>query len=255
MSRAAVATSLSIVVPTFDDDPSLAGLLERLATAPEAADEILVIDGAASTATADLCRRYGAIWIASRPNRGAQLAQGAARARGGMLWFLHADAEPDPGASAVIRAAGAAGATGGYLRFVFAGRRTLKHRFLERCIGIRCRIGMVYGDQGLFVSRAAYDASPGFAIQPLFEEVALVRALKRTGGFVALDVPIRVSPRRWDEDGYWHRTLSNRLLALGAACGVSPVRLARWYARAGMAAGPGRPAVRRSVRGDRRESR
>jgi hypothetical protein len=88
---------------------------------------------------------------------------------------------------------------------------------------------MVYGDQGIFVTRAAYEEGPGFAAEPLFEEVPLVRYLKRCGGFVALDVPITVDPRRWERDGYLRRTLHNRVLALGHLLGVPPPRLAQWY--------------------------
>jgi hypothetical protein len=88
---------------------------------------------------------------------------------------------------------------------------------------------MVYGDQGIFVTRAAYDASPGFAAQPLFEEVALVRFLKRTGRFVALQLPMTVSARRWQRDGFLRRTLHNRALALGFSLGVHSNTLARWY--------------------------
>jgi hypothetical protein len=93
------------------------------------------------------------------------------------------------------------------------------------------RIGEVYGDQGLFASRAAFERAGGFAEEPLFEEVPLVRALKRAGGFRVLDEPIVVSARRWQQDGFWRRTLENRLLALGHAAGLSPRRLARWYRR------------------------
>ncbi|MGB8326666.1 MAG: hypothetical protein WCE48_03705, partial [Steroidobacteraceae bacterium] len=130
-----------------------------------------------------------------------------------------------------IRGAIGAGAAGGYFRFAFAGARTLTHALLETAIAWRCRVGMVYGDQGLFVRRAAYAASPGHAAEPLFEEVPLVRALRRGGCFVGLPLAIEVSPRRWQRDGYWRRTLMNRLLAFAAACGVAPATLARWYTR------------------------
>src|ERR1700730_2150900 len=88
---------------------------------------------------------------------------------------------------------------------------------------------MVYGDQGIFVSCAAYDASPGIGPQPLFEEVALVRALKRTRRFVAVPLSMTVSERRWQRDGLLRRTLRNRSLALAYVLGIDPVTLARWY--------------------------
>jgi hypothetical protein len=88
---------------------------------------------------------------------------------------------------------------------------------------------MVYGDQGIFVTRAAYDASPGIGAQPLFEEVALVRALRRTRRFVAVALPMTVCERRWQRDGLLRRTLRNRTLALAFVLGIDPVTLERWY--------------------------
>ncbi|SRR5579875_184016 len=220
---------VAVIIPTLDDDASLQRLLTQLARLDPPPDEVIVVDGAASESCEAVCRGAGARWLPAHPSRGGQLALGAARAPADVLWFLHTECEPHPAAVAAIRGSIERGAIGGYFRFRFGGPRTRTKRFLERCIGWRCRWGMVYGDQGLYVTRAAYDATPGFTVQPLFEEVALVRALKRTGRFVALDLPITVSTRRWERDGWLRRTLTNRTLALAFGCGVSPARLARWF--------------------------
>jgi hypothetical protein len=63
----------------------------------------------------------------------------------------------------------------------------------------------------------------------LFEEVPLVRALRRAGRFARVGATIGVSPRRWERDGWVRRTLENRVLALGYLAGISPRRLARRY--------------------------
>ncbi len=226
------ATRLAVVVPVLHDDAALARLLPllgRLASAPE---QVIVVDGAASEATATMCRGAGCAWMPSARGRGLQLAAGiaAARAAGaGVLWMVHADCEPHASSAHAIREALAAGAAGGYFRFRFGGARSALKRFLEACIAWRCRLSMVYGDQGIFVSRAAYDASPGIGPQPLFEEVALVRALRRTRHFVALPLPMTVSERRWQRDGLLRRTLRNRTLALAYLLGIDPATLERWY--------------------------
>ena len=229
---ASTATRLAVVVPTLNDDAALGRLLpllERLAAAPE---HVIVVDGAASGSTAALCRRERCGWVPCRPGRGLQLRAGidAARAAGArILWMVHADCEPHPLAARAIREAIAAGATGGYFAFRFGGERSLLKRALEICIAWRCRLSMVYGDQGIFVSRAAYDATPGIGPQPLFEEVPLVRSLRRTRRFVAVPLPITVSERRWRRDGLLLRTVRNRILALAYAAGVDEATLARWY--------------------------
>lgn len=220
---------VAVIIPTLDDDAALQRLIARLEHLDPPPDEVLVVDGAASETCETLCRGTGALWLPARPSRGGQLALGAARVRADVLWFLQAECEPHSASVAAIRESIGAGAAGGYFRFHFGGASSRRKRFLEHCIAWRCRWGMVYADQGIYVTRAAYEATPGFAIQPLFAEVALVRALKRTGRFAALDLPIAVSPRRWERDGFFRRTLANRILALAFLCGASPARLARWF--------------------------
>jgi rSAM/selenodomain-associated transferase 2 len=225
---------LVAVVATLHDDAALAELLPQLARLSLPPNEVIVVDGAGSDATAAICRNSSCTWLPAPAGRGIQLATGAmathaTRSKTDILWFLHADCQPHPEAARAIREAVRNGAVGGYFRFRFGGERSLLKQFLERCIAWRCRVGMVYGDQGLFMTRTAYDSGPGFRAQPLFEEVGLVRALKRTGRFVALKLPIMVSPRRWERDGFLRRTLHNRLLALGCALGIDSAILARWY--------------------------
>ncbi len=220
------------MVPTLNDDAALGRLLPllgRLAAPPE---QVIVVDGASSEATAALCRSERSSWVPCRPGRGLQLRAGieAARAAGAqILWMVHADCEPHPLAARAIREAIASGAAGGYFRFRFGGERSALKRALEICIAWRCRLSMVYGDQGIFASRAVYDATSGIGPQPLFEEVPLVRSLRRTHRFVAVPLPILVSERRWRRDGLLLRTVRNRMLALAFAAGVGEATLERWY--------------------------
>jgi hypothetical protein len=230
------------IIPTVNDDAALQRLLMRLAEIRPPLDEIVVVDGAASAGCALACRAAGVSWVPARAGRAGLLALGAAHCRADVLWFLPADCEPHVDAVAAIRRSIAEGAVGGYFRFRFAGARTPAKRLLEECIAWRCRHGAARDDQGIFVTRSAYTASPGFTLQPVFEEIALVRALKRTRRFAALDLPIAVSPRRWEREGYLRRTLANRALALFFAFGVAPARLARWDAARPRPTPPGRGA-------------
>jgi hypothetical protein len=56
-----------------------------------------------------------------------------------------------------------------------------------------------------------------------------VRALRRSGRFIALPLPMTVSERRWQRDGLLRRTVRNRILALAYLLGIDPGRLERWY--------------------------
>ena len=233
------AVRLVVIVPTWRDDEELLELLVCLGRLDAPPDHVVVVDGASSELTADICRRGNAQWLPSMPGRGVQLFAGVLAAQQALgetagrwvdaFWFLHTDCRPHRQSAGAIREAVALGAAGGYFRFRFGGLPGPLKTLLERCIALRCRMGMVYGDQAIFVTRTAYEASPGLDRQPLFEEVPLVRHLKGTGRFAALKLPVTVSPRRWERDGFLRRTLQNRSLALGYTLGIPASKLARWY--------------------------
>jgi rSAM/selenodomain-associated transferase 2 len=220
---------VSVVIPVLGDAAHLGELLSRLHALAPPPEELIVVDGGASEDCRWICESARATYLQSPAGRGRQLREGAARATGAILWFLHADADPAVDAVARIRHAVAAGAHGGYFRFRFSGEPCLRKALLAALINLRARLGVPYGDQGLFMMRAAYEQAGGFADAPLFEEVPLVRALRRAGRFDSVDAAIGVSPRRWERDGWVRRTLENRLLALAYMAGISPHRLARRY--------------------------
>ncbi|UJP05646.1 MAG: TIGR04283 family arsenosugar biosynthesis glycosyltransferase [Nitrosomonas sp.] len=222
--------SISVVIPCYRDDSRLARLLTQLRQLTHPPLEIIVVDAADSLRCAGICRHFQARRIAAAPCRGKQLRLGAADAKGDVLWFVHADAQIPNDALTAITLAIAGGAIGGYFRFRFAGPRSRVARFLEYAIAIRCRFGGVpYGDQGLFMLRTAYREIGGHAPWPLFEEVPLIQAIRRIGRLVPVTEPIQVDAHRWQRDGWWRRTLQNRILVLRFICGASPQQLAAHY--------------------------
>ncbi|MEO7385459.1 MAG: TIGR04283 family arsenosugar biosynthesis glycosyltransferase [Gammaproteobacteria bacterium] len=221
--------AVSVIIPVVGDNEKLARLLHRLRSLPVAPDEIVIVDGGSSAGCRSLARRFRCVYVGTRHGRGRQLHAGALRASGDVLWFLRADAEPPADGVSLIRGRHLAGAAGGYFTFRFAGEATWYKRLLARLINWRTRFGTPYGDQGLFVERTAYDAVGGFADTPLFEEVPLVRALRRRGDFTRVAEDIGVSPRRWERDGWLWRSVANRLLVMAYMAGVPPRRLARRY--------------------------
>ena len=220
---------ISVVIPVLGDLKALAEIVAHLKSSTGTPDEIIVVDGANDTNCAALCAEHDCIYVRTKPGRGYQLDAGASHASGNVFWFLHADSRPSASAPDQIRNEISDGAIGGYFRFQFTGKTTWYKRLLAWLINLRARIGVPYGDQGLFIRRSRYADIGGFPDTPLFEEVPLVKAARRNGRFVQLAVPIGVSPRRWERDGWLRRSLANRLLALGYTLGISPATLARHY--------------------------
>lgn len=229
-SDGAFSPGVALVVPVRDDTEHVSALLEGVATWTHAPAEVIVVSAGVDRALESLCLEHRARLIVAAPNRGAQMDAGARAASAPVLWFVHADAALPPGGLHAIGGALANGAVGGCFRFAFQGEAAWYKWLLARLVGLRVRLGGIpYGDQGLFVRRDVYLACGGFPHQPLFEEVRLVTRLRRRGAFRPLPVPIGVSPRRWERDGWWRRTLRNRWLALRYMLGASAESLSRVY--------------------------
>lgn len=227
------ADGVSVIIPCLRDEAGLERLLGQLRQAALAEGrplQVIVVDAAGSEQCRALCAAHAAQWTPAVPGRGEQLRQGAALATHAILWFLHADAQLDGRPLAALHRAIDAGAVAGYFAFRFADTAAWQARLLEIGVNWRTHIGVSYGDQGLFARREAYFAAGRHAPWPLFEEVPLVHGLRALGEFHRIERGLLVSPRRWLRDGWWRRSLRNRLLALGFILGIAPQRLASWYA-------------------------
>lgn len=225
-----VSSDVALIVPVLDDADALATLLAAVAGWAFAPREIVVVAAGADERVEAVCREHACRLVRARANRGAQLDRGARSATAPVLWFVHADATPWPHSLQAITAALAEGAEGGCFRFRFQGEATWYKQLIAWLVAIRVRCGGVpYGDQGLFAHREAYLECGGFPHQPLFEEVPLVKCLRRRGTFRLLPESIGVSTRRWERDGWLVRTARNRWLALCYGLGVPAERLSHAY--------------------------
>ncbi len=168
-----------------------------------------------------------------RPGRGCQMNHAAREALGDVLLFQHADTElSDAHLDSLRRAMADPAVTGGAFRRQFDERHP-RLRWLEPWEALRCRVfGPLFGDQSIFVRRAAFEALGGYADVPLMEDVDFTCRLRRRSGLTLLTPSIRTSARKHLEQGCWRTTLHNAFLLGLYTCGVSPHRLHGLYYRA-----------------------
>lgn len=220
---------LSIVVPTADEETTVGLLLSDLAglTTPH---EVIVADGGSSDFTADVCRAAGARVVGGGRGRGVQLRAGAEAARAPLLLFLHADVRLGEAALALLDEIAVARppcAMAFRLRIDASGA---SYRLIEWGTNVRSRLlALPYGDQGLVVRREDYIRAGGYPAVPIFEDIALVRALRRVTEVHLLEAAVYVSARRWHAEGPLRRTLKNWLRLVRYLTGTPPERLAHGY--------------------------
>jgi hypothetical protein len=97
-------------------------------------------------------------------------------------------------------------------------------------INLRSRLTQAAtGDQGIFVRRRVFEQVGGCPDWPLFEDVDLVRRIKKVGSFAVLRSQLLVSPRRHLATGVFRTVLLIYALRLAFWLGVSPFTLKKWF--------------------------
>ncbi|MBV7377974.1 glycosyltransferase [Maritimibacter dapengensis] len=217
--------ALSIVIPTLNAESVLPACLASLMPGVEAGlvREVVIADGGSDDATQMIADEVGAIWVPGPAGRGGQLARGVAAAGGDWLLVLHADAVLGEDWVAAVQAGMAQGGPG-YFRLRFRARGP-GPRIVGVWANLRARLGLPFGDQGLLVSRADYEAAGGYRDIPLMEDMALARALARPRPLGAV---IETGWTRYE--GRWLRQgAGNIVRQIRFMLGADPARLARSY--------------------------
>jgi rSAM/selenodomain-associated transferase 2 len=221
---------LSIIVPCLNEADGIAATLVALAPMRARGAEVIVVDGGSRDATVARARPLADAVISAARGRALQMNAGAARARGEILLFLHADTLLPDAADALI-VDGLQRLRRGWGRFdvAIAGRSPLL-RVVAALMNVRSRLtGIATGDQAIFVTRSLFTAAGGYPDIPLMEDVALSGRLKHFGPPLCLRHRLTTSGRRWEKDGVLRTILLMWRLRLAYRLGADPRKLAVRY--------------------------
>ncbi len=255
--------NISVVIPVYNEREHIARALASLSS-NQATHEVIVVDDGSTDGTSQwLASQAPATVAPPRPGddappphppfpqqqvalapqqfsvvkrsgprgRGAALNTGAARARGGIFLFLHADCRLNPGdLDQIVRVIGEGCVGGGFLkRYDPLLPFLLPNQWWLNRIRAAAQKQLV-GTNAIFCSRDSFDALGGFEDIPLLEDVCFSDALRRLGPVAVLGGPVWVSSRKYAAGGAIRRTLRNTEIMLRYRLfGESPSRLAHRY--------------------------
>jgi rSAM/selenodomain-associated transferase 2 len=234
--------TISVVIPVLNEQQALPATIATLRACNGIA-EIIVADGGSTDGTLPWVQAQPDLVLVNSPRgKGPQINAGAAaasspsvagdsRSSSDVLLFLHADCLISQAALDALQAALAAPQIAGgafYLRFAESRPRSLG--LVSWGINLRAWLRRsATGDQGIFVRKSVFHAIGGAPDWPLFEDVELVRRIKRAGKFTVLQPPLTVSGRRYIEHGVLRTALRIYALRLAYWLGVPPERLKEWF--------------------------
>lgn len=219
---------VSVIVPTLNEE---AHIVENIRNLQQLSGdkEIIVVDGGSTDETIKLVSAQNVRVMEAPRGRGPQMHAGALASTGDVLWFVHADSIPSLHALEDIRnSLRKDSVVGGNFGVKFDGP-TRAARRLTTIYPLLRILGLCYGDSGIFVKREVYFQIGGFGPLPLFEDLDLLRRLRRVGKFIHLNSRIVASSRRFEHRNFALVWLHWMTLQLLYWCGVSPNWLSRWY--------------------------
>lgn len=239
-SPSAQSSLCSVIIPTLNERETLPQTLRALGEQPWI-HEIIVADGGSTDGTREWLVAQKSIHLVDAPaGKGNQLNAGARAASGDVFLFLHADCQlPSDAGEHIASALASQSVAGGCFEVRFHTDRPSSLKLVAAGINLRSRLSKAAtGDQGIFVRRSVFEQVGGCPDWPLFEDVDLVRRIKKAGRFTVLRSRLLVSPRRHLARGVFRTVLLIYVLRVAFWLGVSPFTLKKWFDDSRSAADP-----------------
>ncbi len=217
--------TVSVVIPTLNEEQNIAGLINALVQQNTPIKEIIVVDGGSNDQTANIAAGYSEVrLLASQPPVGAQRQLGLEKASGEIVVLMDADTIPPSD-------------------FI---SKCLKEMD-ARCLDVACRwykphpsnalISLVYGFLNIvfYVTQKVLASGAGsciivkrtFALQIggfcrhlVYEDIEFIRRASRRGRFGVMRTPILVSDRRFREFGIVSMAIKYLILSVFFSLGL-----------------------------------
>jgi len=227
---------ISAIIVTFNEELFIHSIIDELEKQLQVEFEILLADGGSTDRTIDFAHQRGIEIISCRKGKSCQMNDAAKKAKGDILFFVHADMKFPKHTLSEIQQHIENGFDGGGFANVFDEHNDkikrignlLNFRFFDK--REQSDKGIFYGDNGIFVRKKAFDALGGFKEIPIMEDYEFSKRLSKQFNTVKISDPfITVSARRHAKAGFWKTRLQWVLIRVLFKWGISPRLLVRWY--------------------------
>jgi len=222
----------SIIIPTLNEEHNLKDLIPKLISCSQQKKvEIVIVDAASSTDMMQaLCNEFGVIYHkSSSSGRSIQMNEGADKATGDVLIFMHADVRPPLQICEYIAESLNQNIHAGYFSYQFdRSTRLLRfNSFLTKYKGVFSG----GGDQCLFIKSDLFKSIGGFNDDyPIMEDFELYDRLKKQRvNMTIIDEPLTVSARKYDDRSWLRVNFANVVIYAAYRLGYNPHKLQSWY--------------------------
>ncbi|MEP1032327.1 TIGR04283 family arsenosugar biosynthesis glycosyltransferase [Ekhidna sp.] len=223
---------ISIIIPTLNEEEHIGSLLEFLTSHPQKDQfEVIVVDGHSTDQTISIVESFKIPLFKSNPcSRARQMNEGATRAEGEVLYFVHADVQLVPTFVNDIYDAVSRGIQSGCYRFKFEQpTNPLLHinGFFTRFPFKWCR----GGDQTLFIAKEVFKRINGFDERfVIMEDYDLLDRIESHGiSFEVIPKSIKVSARKYELNSYLKVQLANLKAMKMYKKGINPAEIKKFY--------------------------
>ncbi|MGC8863457.1 MAG: isopentenyl-diphosphate Delta-isomerase [Armatimonadota bacterium] len=218
-------STISVIIPTLNEETNIGLLLEALTRQGHPADEIIVVDGGSSDDTERVVSRFvGVKFVVGNPPVGAQRQLGLMAASGEWVVFLDADTMPGPDflervlSEMQLRRLDAA--CPWYSPYPSNPLITAVYRFFNLIFVALQKLAPSGAGSCIIARRDFAIRIGGFRSDIVYEDIEFIRRAGRRGRFGMLRQRIKVSDRRFREFGTMRVFLKYLALSLFFAFGM-----------------------------------
>lgn len=197
--------TISIIIPILNEAETIGNLLNYLIenSATKNIAEIIIVDGGSSDGSVDIVKQFeNTTLLISEKGRAKQMNLGAQKAKGNILYFLHADSFPPKHFDTYIIDEIKNGKQAGCFRMQFNSNHwwlKLAGWFTKFNWKI-CR----GGDQSLFITKDLFNDVGGYDESYIIcEDSVIVKKLYAKKHFTVINKKLTTSARRYEKNGIW----------------------------------------------------